>query len=372
MHVIARMNVGGPAVEISELMRNMDGQRFEQRLVTGWCADDEADFLETQAPDVSAVRIEGLGRAINPWGDATAVQAVRKQIHAFKPDIVHTHTAKAGVVGRLAARSVRRKPALVHTFHGHLLHGYFPAYKTAMVTQMERLLAKRTDHFIAVGRQVRDDLLAAGVGSLDRFSVVSPGVRLGTVPDRASARKEFRLDEDTFVVGFIGRLTAIKRPDRMLDVARGFVGTRTTILVAGSGDLDASLRATAIRENLPIRFLGWRDDVERVLAACDAVLLTSDNEGMPLSLIQAGLASLPVVASNVGAVSDIVVDGETGFLSDPTPESLRQGINQLRNSPLLAKQLGAAARARSEQLFSINALVQGHDSIYRSVHALQD
>ncbi len=361
------MNVGGPAVEISALMRNMDDQRFEQHLVTGWCAEDEADFLQTQAPDVPAVRIHGLGRAIRPWDDVGAMQALRGYINTVSPDIVHTHTAKAGVIGRLAARSVRSKPALVHTFHGHLLHGYFPPYKTAMITRMERLLATRTDRFIAVGRQVRDDLLAAGIGTADRYSVVPPGVQLGPLPDRSIARQQLGLDQGSFVVGFIGRVTAIKRPDRMLEVARGLVGSGTMILVAGSGDLDVEIRQTAMREQLPVRFLGWRDDVESVLAACDAVLLTSDNEGMPLSLIQAGFAGLPVVATNVGSVSDIVVNGETGFLTHPDARQLQESLERLRLQPELAEKLGSAARKRNEELFSIDSLVRSHDAIYRSV-----
>ena len=178
MRVIARMNVGGPAVQVSGLMRHLPEDEFDQQLLTGWCADDEADYLHTQAPDIQATRVDGLGRAIRLGDDARALAVLVRRMRAFRPHIVHTHTAKAGILGRAATRLAGTGSATVHTFHGHLLHGYFSPAKTRAVIALESALARGTDRLVAVGPQVREDLLAAGVGQ------VAPCAEQGTGTSR--------------------------------------------------------------------------------------------------------------------------------------------------------------------------------------------
>ena len=369
MRVIARMNVGGPAVQVSGLMRHLPSDAFDQRLFTGWCADDEADYLQTQAQDVEAVRIDGLGRAVRPGDDARALAQLVREMRAFRPHIVHTHTAKAGVLGRAAARLAGVGSATGHTFHGHLLHGYFSPTKTRAVVQLERALAARTDRLVAVGDQVREDLLDAGIGSQDQFAVIPPGLELPPALARAEARAEFGLPADTPVVAFIGRLTGIKRPDRLIEIVRTISADWPDVrfLVAGAGD-QAHLIENAAGA-LPITSLGWRSDVENVLAASDAVLLTSDNEGTPLSLIQAGMAGLPVVASDVGSVHDVVEDGVTGWLAEPSVEALSAALREALSDPGQMQFRGSAGAARAAQRYGVQRLAADHAALYSDIAA---
>lgn len=367
MRIIARMNVGGPAVQIAGLMRGLPESEFDQRLFTGFCDPGEADFLNSQAPDVLAMRIPGLGRSLRPSEDLKALLSLMREMRHFRPDIIHTHTAKAGVLGRVAGQLSGINPLMVHTYHGHLLHGYFPPTKTNAVIAVERALAKITDRLVAVGSRVRDDLLAAHIGVPRQFVVIPPGLSLPPLRTKDHARESLNLPSDVPVIGFIGRLTNIKRPDRFAEVVRLVHRKRpeTQFVVAGDGDQAASLRSLV--SNLPVTMLGWRSDVETVLAACDAVILTSDNEGTPLSLIQAGLAGIPVVASNVGSVSDVVIDGETGWLTRPNATDLASVLLQLMSDPAEASRRGRAALHRSVKDFGSKRLAEDHAAVYREV-----
>ena len=366
LRIIARMNVGGPAVQVSGLMRGFDQKAFEQELLTGSCAADEADYLEKVATDVKAIRIDGLGRSIKPRADLTALFAIIKEIRRFKPDVIHTHTAKAGVVGRIASILSGHKSIRVHTFHGHLLHGYFGTAKTKLVILIEKLLALFTDQLLAVGKQIQDDLIAVGIGNTNKFAVMPPGLQLANVPTKSEARIELGLDPDKIYCAFIGRITQIKRPDRFLDVATKTKtdNVKLNFIVAGAGEKLQYCQDRVNSENLPVSFLGWREDIEVVLAAADFVILTSDNEGTPLSLIQAGMVGIPVVATNVGSTSEIVVDGQTGFLTDLSIEQLAQAVTKLASDSDLRAKMGAAGMEYTLARYGVERLVKDHQDLY--------
>jgi glycosyltransferase involved in cell wall biosynthesis len=366
MRIIARMNVGGPAVQVSGLMRGFDAQIFDQELVTGYCADDEADYLEKVATDVKAVRIDGLGRSIKPRADLTALFAIIKEIRRFKPDVIHTHTAKAGVVGRVASILSGHKSIRVHTFHGHLLNGYFGSQKTKLVILVEKFLALFTDQLLAVGAKVKDDLLAVGIGNQSKFEVMPPGLQLGEVPSRSFARKELGLIEDATYCAFIGRITQIKRPERFLDVVAEIKsrGINLHFIVAGAGELMHYCQDRAESEKLPVTFLGWREDIEVVLAAANFVLLTSDNEGTPLSLIQAGMVGIPVVATNVGSTNEIVVNCETGLLTDLSVKELSDAVAKVATDSALRAKMGAAGKEYTLTRYGVARLVKDHQDLY--------
>jgi glycosyltransferase involved in cell wall biosynthesis len=366
MRIIARMNVGGPAVQVSGLIRGFDAQVFDQELVTGYCAADEADYLEKVATDVKAVRIDGLGRSIKPRADLTALFAIIKEIRRFKPNVIHTHTAKAGVVGRVASILSGHKSIRVHTFHGHLLNGYFGARKTKLVILVEKFLALFTDQLLAVGAKVKDDLLAVGIGNQSKFGVMPPGLQLAEVPTRSSARKELGLNDDAIYCAFIGRITQIKRPDRFLDVVAEIKsrGVELHFIVAGAGELLQYCQNRAKTENLSVTFLGWREDIEVILAAADFVLLTSDNEGTPLSLIQAGMVGIPVVATNVGSTNEIVVDGETGLLTDLSVDQLANAVAKVATDSALRAKMGAAGKEYTLARYGVDRLVKDHQDLY--------
>jgi glycosyltransferase involved in cell wall biosynthesis len=363
------MNVGGPAVQISGLMRGLDPDRYDHRLITGFCAPDEADYLETQAPDVPATRVSGLGRAIDARDDLRAFVDLKRIIREFDPHIIHTHTAKAGVVGRLAAITSKTDARLVHTFHGHLLHGYFSPTKTRAVIEVERRLAKKSTALVSVGQQVRDDLLAAGIGRANQFRIIPPGLSLPALPEKSGARAMFDLPEDAFVIAFVGRITQIKRPDRFLEVVRSVSksSNRAHFLVAGAGDLAPMIEQAATKERLPITYLGWRSDIENILSASDAMLLTSDNEGTPLSLIQAGMAGLPVVSTNVGSVGEVVGNGSTGVLCDTDSHQLATALANLTSDPVRAAVMGARGHEFAEARFGVSRLVRDHNNLYEDI-----
>lgn len=367
VEVIARMNVGGPAILLASMQQRLDPDSFDLRLLTGYCADDEADYLETMAPHVPVERIDGLGRSIKPGSDLAKVRLLSERFRQLRPDIIHTHTAKAGVVGRVAAKLARVDARLVHTYHGHLLHGYFSPTKTKGVVAIERVLARVTDRLVAVAPGVRDDLLAAHVGRADQYRVIGPGVELPPLPGRAEARTALGLPFDAPVVSMIGRLTGIKRPDRFAD-AVALVHARhpeAVFAVAGAGDREQDLRLRVA--GLPVTMLGWRSDVETVLAASDVLVLTSDNEGTPLSLIQAGLASLPVVATDVGAVRDVVEDGVTGILCAPDPLAVADALCRILDDPAAARRMGETGERLMAERFSMASMIRAHEALYEEL-----
>lgn len=368
MRIIARMNVGGPAVQVLGLLRGLDPDRYDHRLYAGHVQDHEADHLQRCAPDLQAHRIAALGRRIRPLDDLRALASLVNAMREFRPHIVHTHSAKAGALGRLAA-TITGVPARVHTFHGHLLHGYFSRPATRLVVAVERRLAARTDRLVAVGRQVRDDLIGARIGRPDQFVVIPPGTTLPDPPDRAAARDRLGLPHDRPVVVSVGRITAIKRPDRLVAVAREVRELIPDVVFAvfGEGDRLGELR-TAARE-LPdtLRLGAWRTDVETVYAAADLVLLTSDNEGMPMSLVEAGLAGVAAVATRVGSVAEVVLDGRTGVLASTDIADLTRCTVRLLRDPARRQALGQAARSHCQEQFGGDRLVADTDRLYAAL-----
>jgi glycosyltransferase involved in cell wall biosynthesis len=370
MQIIARMNVGGPAVIVAELMRGLDATQFEQILITGYCDETEADYLDEVATDINATRIAGLGRSVSPLADLKAFIGLVRTIKSYKPDVIHTHTAKAGVLGRLASIIAGRGATRIHTFHGHLLHGYFAGWKTKLVVTIEKFLAKRTHFLVAIGNEVKSDLLNAGIGYQDQYSVFFPGLPQPHTSSKADVRKHLELDPAAVYCTFVGRLTQIKRPDRLLDIAAAMVKREVQIhfLVAGEGELFESSKARAVAENLPVTFLGWRKDIDDLFAASDIAILTSDNEGIPLTLIQAAQAGLPIVAPAVGSISDIVDNDTTGFLTSPQPGAMASALSALATESELRTRLGTAGKVRADQYFSLDRMLRDHTEIYKRSH----
>jgi glycosyltransferase involved in cell wall biosynthesis len=371
MQIIARMNVGGPAVIVAELMRGLDSTQFEQVLITGYCDETEADYLDEVATDITATRIAGLGRSVSPFADLKAFFGLVSTIKKFNPDVIHTHTAKAGVLGRLASIIAGRKAVRIHTFHGHLLHGYFAGWKTRLVVIIEKFFAKRTDYLIAIGSEVKRDLVAAGIGEASQYNVFFPGLPEPKSFDKADLRRHLELDPTAIYCTFVGRLTQIKRPDRLLDIAAAMVKRDVAInfLVAGEGELFESSKARAVAERLPVTFLGWRKDIDALFAASDIAVLTSDNEGIPLTLIQAAQAGLPILAPAVGSISDIVENDKTGFLTSPQPGAMASALSALASDSALRNQLGSAGKSRAHQYFSLERMLRDHTEIYNRSHS---
>ena len=369
MQIIARMNVGGPAVIVAELMRGLDKNQFEQILVTGYCDENEADYLDTVAKDIKATRIAGLGRSVSLIADLKAFFGLVSLIRKYKPDVIHTHTAKAGVLGRLASLLAGRGAVRVHTFHGHLLHGYFSSALTKLVVLIEKFFAARTSVLIAIGSKVKEDLLAAGIGRADKYQVFFPGLPAPKTGSKAAAQSALGISSEVLYCTFVGRLTQIKRPDRLLDVAAECKrrGIDLRFLVAGEGELFESSKQRALKDQLNVTFFGWRSDIDQIFAASDIAILTSDNEGIPLTLIQAAQAGLPIVATNVGSISDIVINESTGYLTSTTAADMADAIEKLVRDPQLRQMMGAAGKAHAEGYFSLDRMIKDHSDLYQSL-----
>jgi glycosyltransferase involved in cell wall biosynthesis len=367
MRIIARMNVGGPAVQVSGLVRGINSVDFDHRLYTGFCTDDEADYLDMVATDVKAVRIEGFGRRVSMIDDIKAFVTLVKEIRNFKPHVIHTHTAKAGFLGRIASMVSLEPSIRVHTFHGHLLNGYFGPFKRAFVVLAEKSLAMFTVQLLAVGDKVRLDLLAAGIGNSKRFGLVPPGLEIGKLPNKVISQEFFGLNTSKLQCAFIGRVTRIKRPDRFLDVVSEIKnrGVAIEFFIAGDGELLETCRERISIECLPVKILGWQSDIESVLSAADMVVLTSDNEGTPLSLIQAGMIGLPVVTTRVGSVPEVVLDGKTGIVTNLDVQEIADALEKLASSNELRTRLGTAAQVFTLANFGVRQLVNNHEDLYK-------
>ena len=366
MRIIARMNAGGPAVQISGLMRGFDSQLFDQRLFTGFCSEGEVDYLENIATDIYATRILGFGRRLSVRGDIRAFHCLVSEIRKFKPHVIHTHTFKAGLLGR-AASVISLCPSIrIHTFHGHLLNGYFGGFKRLLIILIERVLSMFTHQLLAVGEKVRQDLLNVGIGRPNTFGIMPPGVEIGPLPNKTQSQEFFSLQIPKLQCAFIGRVTQVKRPDRFLDVVYEIKkrGVPLDFFIAGDGDLLDECRVRINAEKLPVKILGWQNDIEKVLSAADIVLLTSDNEGTPLSLIQAGMAGLPVVTTRVGSVPEVVIDSKTGIVCELDVQIIADALEELFNDNALRALMGKAARDFTLRNFGVKRLVDDHQNLY--------
>jgi glycosyltransferase involved in cell wall biosynthesis len=332
---------------------------------------DEADYLDSVAIDVSAIRIEGFGRRVSLGGDLKVLLSLMKEIRSFKPHVIHTHTAKAGFLGRIASILSLHPSIRVHTFHGHLLNGYFSSSKRILIVLAEKILAIFTHQLLAVGDKVRQDLLAVGVGKLEKFGLMPPGLEIGDLPSKKDSQEFYGLSQQAIQCAFIGRVTQIKRPDRFLDVVSEINRRSVPIefFMAGDGELLQNCRERITREDLSVKILGWQSNIEQVLSAADVVVLTSDNEGTPLSLIQAGMARLPVVTTRVGSVSEVVLDGVTGIITNLDVQDIADALEKLAKSNALQAQLGAAAQEFTLANFGVKRLVSDHEVLYKKLMA---
>lgn len=367
------MNVGGPAMQVAGLSKFLPVAEFDQRLVAGDVADDEADFTKLYGLDIPVTELGSVGRSFSSLRDSAALFQLVGQIREFQPDIIHSHTAKAGLLARVASIVSGVKSRRVHTFHGHLLTGYFSSVTLAAVVNTERILASKTDHLITVGDQVRDQLLAKGIGHFDQYSVIPPGLAEFDVVPGPEAKRELGLSPDDFVVLFLGRLTKIKRVDRFL-AAIALATLRVPnlkALVAGDGELRSELETSALAQRLPVQFLGWRNDLGVLLGSADCVVLTSDNEGTPVSLIQAAQAGVAVVATDVGSVSEVVEAGGSGVLTGDSPQEIAEAIVNLATDSQLRQRLGARGMALAKDRYSYQRLSDDHARLYREVMGLK-
>jgi glycosyltransferase involved in cell wall biosynthesis len=380
LRVVGRLNVGGPALHVSYLAAGLDERGYRTTLVAGDLARGEAS-MEFVARDlgVSTVAVTTIRREPSPLRDALATVRLAQLIRRERPHVVHTHTAKAGALGRVATALARLpdRPVVVHTFHGHVLRGYFGPVRSGGFRLLERLLASLSDALVAVSPEVRDDLVALGVAPRSKFAVVRLGIEL---EQRVAAPKDARVEARTllgvpperFLVGWLGRMTGVKRTeDVLLALARlRGLGVDAALCMVGDGPDREALEEHAHRIGVArhVLMLGYQEDVARWYAAFDAIVLPSGNEGTPVSVIEALAARTPVVATRVGGVPDVVRDGVDGFLVPASDvDAVAERLALLAGDPELRDRMGEAGRARVLARYAVDRLVGDVDRLYRSL-----
>ena len=378
VHVIARLNVGGAALHVLQLAREQQRRGHEVVVVAGTLAEGE-ESMEYVADElgVHVLHLPALQRPLSLRADSEAIRRLVGIIRTRRPDVLHTHTAKAGATGRIAAllSGGARSRAVVHTYHGHVLSGYFSRRWERVFRRIESLLARATGTLIAVSDEVRDDLVGFGVAPSDRFVVVPYGFDLPEWSDadeeaRARIRADLGLDETTFAIGWAGRLTAIKRPLDLVRTLRAVLDHEAdaVLVLVGDGELRADTEALAQELGVAerTRFAGFQQRIRDWYAAVDASLLTSANEGTPVVAIESLAAGRPVVATRAGGTATVVRDRESGYLLEiGDVEGLAARLVELARDPELRRRLGEAGAADVRERFATARMADEIETVYR-------
>ncbi|MEJ7785192.1 MAG: glycosyltransferase [Solirubrobacteraceae bacterium] len=375
VHVIARMNVGGPAHYVSLLGGLLDPLRYESLIVAGCVGPGEASANGLALSYGARLRtLEALGPEVRWGADLKSTRKLVAILRRFRPHIVHTHTAKAGFTGRLAACMVTPRPIIVHTYHGHVLEGYFGPRKSEAYRRLEQAAGRVSDALVGVSQAVVDDLLRLGIAPASKFHAISLGVDLEPflqvdAAAGAGVRSELGMKTDDIVVTVGARLVAIKRIDvalRALAMARPR-DDRLRLLVAGNGELRNELESLAEELGVAdhVRFLGYRFDVPAIAAATDIAMLTSDSEALGMWLVEAAAAGCPTLATNVGGIPDVVRAG-CGGVTVPAgdPARLADELVSLAADHPRRQLMGAEGRAHVTRAFAVSRFVNDMDELY--------
>ena len=364
LHLVTRMNIGGPARVLNALATGLT-PAFSVTIGTGRAPVEEGELI---ADGVAVTRLPFV-RPVVPLTDTRALVLTRRLIATSRPSLVHTHMAKAGMIGRVAALSVRPRPPAIHTYHGHVLQGYFGRVQQRAFLEIERVLAKRSDALIAVSPEIRDELLDLGVGSASQYHVIPVGIDLE--PYLAATSRQHRLHAamnippEIPVIAVVGRLVPIKDHETLFRALQRLGGAHLAVI--GDGELRSHLerRAAELGISERTRFLGWVTDLPELVADARLVALSSRNEGTPLALIEAMATGRPVVATHVGGIRHLVEDGVSGLLCPAgDDQALAAAIASVLDNRGLAERLGDQGRCIAKSRFSCETMVAAHRDLY--------
>jgi len=354
LRIIARLNLGGPARHVIRIDAALARRGWRTRLVTGQCEHHEIDLLdEARDRGVDVTVVPELGRSLRPGRDTASLIALRRLVREVEPAVVHTHTAKAGLLGRMAVLGMANRPLVVHTYHGHVLRHYFGPLTSGWMRVAERRLARSSDRLVAVSRQVADELHdEMGIGHASQWAVIPPGIDPERTAAQPSAGRELRAElgvaDDEVLVGVVGRLEPIKQPHRALDAFAALpAGARARLLVMGDGSLGDAIRQRVAA--LPgAHWLPPRSALGPLWGALDLLILPSLLEGLPQVVVESLRAGVPVVASNVGGLAELVEDGRDGLLVPPEDDlALAGALARLVADEPLRKACSQRSRVRN-------------------------
>ena len=389
LRILNRLIVGGPALHVLNLT-HYSSNEFETRLIVGNKDDQEqgAEYLADKF-NITPLYIPEMSRNINFINDIKSFYKIRKQIKEFKPDIVDTHGTKAGVIGRLAAISMR-VPVVIHTYHGHIFHSYFGKIKTKIFVLIEKLLATKTDAIVTISTSQRNDLLNEfKITRESKIHTILLGFDLNKfqtdyLMKRDRFRKEFGLGEDEIAVGIIGRLVPIKNQALFVD-AISYVLTNTNkkirAFIIGDGGIRKNLEQQCKNLSIPyttalnidfspykLIFTSWRNDIDVVTAGLDIITLTSLNEGTPVSLIEAQASNKPIVSTDVGGIRDILLQNDTALISDVCDSTkFKENLLRLIEDDMLREYLGKNGFEYVKDKFNFQRLISETAALYYDV-----
>lgn len=365
LHLMARMNLGGTARYLGQLANALNSEGVETLVVTGYVQDGEVeDPIVHELTKIK--RIKSLGRKISPLNDAKAINELIEVVTEFKPDIIHSHTFKAGFIARFPQKRINqaagKKVKYVHTFHGHqLTNPEFAGIKGIVLKIIEKNLAKKSDKLIAVGQIVAQDLASAGIGKIENYVNIPPGITALKKLNQSEAREKLGLSKSDLIFGYLGRLIPVKGPLRFVEVTKKF--PKVSFALGGEGQLFDEIKKDAPSN---VKVLGWVNSAE-FMSAIDVLVATSESEGIPVALIEAAFAGVPVISTDVGSVSEVVKDGKTGFVTSKNVDDLASAINRFLQDPILIKAYGTNAKRVAANEFSTTKMVERHIAMYQSI-----
>jgi glycosyltransferase involved in cell wall biosynthesis len=373
VRVFSRLNIGGPSIHVILLTSRLNAADYESLLLVGKEGPREGNMSDLAARcGIHPIEIECLGRDISLWNDLRGIYLLWRFIKRLKPEIVHTHTSKAGFSGRLAAR-MAGVPVIVHTFHGHVFEGYFGPALTKLFILLERFLAKNCDALITISKTLKKQLVEKGIAPAEKIEVIELGLELEeflAVRGRShTLRRELGLGDETPLVGIIGRLVPVKDHRTFLSAAALVAETISDarFAIIGDGGMLHSLQDQVQKSGLNERvyFTGWKSSLADVYADLDLVVISSRNEGTPVSLIEGAASCKPLVATSVGGIPDMITDGWDGILVPPADSSaLAQAILRVLGNPDLSRQMGSRARERVRNRYAADRLLTDIEQLY--------
>lgn len=360
LHIITRMNTGGPAVFLDHLTNAMNDLGKQSTIAYGYCESNEADYTENHKLSSELIKIKTLHRSLNPFDDLRAFFALRRVIKEINPDLVNTHTSKAGVLGRIAAKSISRKIPVVHTYHGHLIYGYFAKYKTFIFTLIERFLALFTNAAVSITTETQTSLQKLKIGKKLKWSVIHLGIPVSSnsfLPLTTGSKLKLL---------WVGRFTDIKDPAyavKVVEELEKLSPGKYELNMVGGGELLEPIRKIA--QHLPVTFFGWLDKPFENTGHFDLLLLTSKNEGMGLVMLEAAKYRKPTVARNVGGIGEFITDRVNGLLITGGPVEMANQINSLKIEDL--NKMGESSYQVLNKDFTDKVMASNYFNLYKSL-----
>ena len=360
LHIITRMNTGGPAVFLDHLTKSMADLGTKSIIAYGYCESNETDYTDTHKLNADLIKVKSLHRSLSPISDIRSFFQLRKIIKTQKPDLVNSHTSKAGVLARLATKSVNRKTPVVHTFHGHLIYGYFPKYKIFVLTLIEKNLARFTDAFACITKETQDSLKNLGIGPNLSWRVIRLGIPVNSRPSLLEKHSK----KTTLL--WVGRFTSIKDPGYAISVIKELEfkspGQFELVMIGGGEQLE---RWKSLSTNLPVEFHGWINNPFDNIEYFDLLILTSKNEGMGLVMLEAANHNRATVARAVGGIGEFLLDGVNGCLINGDAKEMARAISSLSYDQI--QLMGKKSKEILEKDFNSIRLAADYYKLYDSL-----